>query len=187
MNVKELIEGLVDAGVVPVIIGGVAMRIYESTRATRSVELVIRSLDLDEAVAFMYRHGRVLVRDVGESSVTVLGSTDVADAWIDSALPGSLTFVALPDGRSTGDFTARIPHSEIEITTQVDLLYELAVPYVRLRERARSISLAGVEAIVAAPADLLAIKRAARERTADDEADIAFLERLLKTEGARRL
>lgn len=133
----------------------------------------------------MYANSCVLVRDVDAGSVVVFTNAEAADEWITAAKPGSLTFIETPPSASYAGPTARLRHAQIQITSQVDFLYELPVPYVRLRSRARTVSLAGVDTLVAAPEDLIALKQARTDRSPADDADIAYLQRVIREEAGQ--
>ena len=177
MKPGELIDGLHRHGVETVVIGGIAVRLHGGTRVTQDLDLAARRLDTDVAVRYMIDHGYALVTAVSENTVSLLVAMQSIDAWIGTERPDSLTFVERPNGLVGDDPT--IPHRNLRIESQVDLLFDLAVPFARLKNNATTMQSAGVTVYVAAPRDLVTLKQARSDRSAADEADIAFLEGLM--------
>jgi hypothetical protein len=59
------------------------------------------------------------------------------------------------------------------------LLGKTPVPYPRLRSRAKPFQVGATTVLVAAPQDLIALKEMRSDRSAADDADIAYLKTLL--------
>jgi hypothetical protein len=174
MTTSRLIAILAEAGISSVIIGGVAMRLHDSSRATQDLDLSVAATDVDKAVRTLYSAGWVLVCAVTDRGATVFGTVAAALSWIDEAAPGSLTLIRRP--ASLPDVPSRdVPHREIEVESQIDLLYDLAVPFGRLLHDARTVEIEGTEARCASDHHLLQLKEARRDKSAADLADIAFL------------
>jgi len=134
MTTSRLIAILAEAGISSVIIGGVAMRLHDSSRATQDLDLSVAATDVDKAVRTLYSAGWVLVCAVTDRGATVFGTVAAALSWIDEAAPGSLTLIRRP--ASLPDVPSRdVPHREIEVESQIDLLYDLAVPFGSPAER----------------------------------------------------
>ena len=76
---------------------------------------------------------------------------------IDEAPPGSLTLIKRP------------------ASSQIDLLYDPAVPFGRLLNQARVVEIEGAEVRYASERHLLQLKEARRDKSAADRADIAYL------------
>ncbi len=174
MTTTHLIAILADAGIPSVIIGGVAMRLHDSSRSTQDLDLSVSATDIVEAVRTLYSVGWVLVCAVSDEGATVFGTVDAALSWINGANPGSLTLIKRP--ASVPDVASRdVPHCEIEVESQIDLLYDLAVPFGRLLHQARVVEIEGAEVRCASDRHLLQLKESRRDKSAADQADIAYL------------
>jgi hypothetical protein len=94
--------------------------------------------------------------------------------WMKTDDPGSLTLIERPPpvGKTS---TCHVNHEDIRIESQVDLHYDLAVPFGRLLHEAEETTLTGVRIRYASAQHLLLLKEARRHRSPADEADIAFL------------
>ncbi len=172
---KDLLRLLVTNDVLAILIGGLALRIYNSPRVTHDMDLAIRTLDADQVIQLMYRAGYLLVTGVDDQWAYVHQQPQEAVAWLEQSSVASMTFVQVSP-RSSG---ASVPLHCIDITTQVDYLFDLTVPIMRLKERAQAVRLDDFTILVAAPEDLLLLKKDRRAKTAADYADIQFLENLI--------
>ena len=173
--------GLLDSYNVPaVIVGGIAMRLHESPRVTQDLDLAISSTAIAAAIDALYRNGYVLVVAVSEGGATVIGRVTTARGWVEQNNPGSLTFVGRPAGVGDEE-THEVPHEKIRVESQVDLLYELTVPFGRLLHDAEKRTVSGVLVRYASLDHLLQLKEARSDRSAADEADIAFLRQRLQS------
>lgn len=174
MSTSELIA-LLEAHKVPVVIvGGIAMRLHESPRVTQDLDLAIASSATDDALRALYRNGYVLVIAVSDQGATLVGAEAAALEWVRQTAPGSLSFVARP-ALLSDEATREVPHERILVESQVDLLYDLTVPFGRLLHDAEVTVVSGVSVRYASVEHLLELKRARSDRSAADEADIAFL------------
>jgi predicted nucleotidyltransferase len=99
--------------------------------------------------------------------------------WVDQNAPGSLTFVERPT-LMEDDTTRELPHEQIRVESQVDLLYDLTVPFERLLHAAQVSVVSGVSVRYASLEHLLELKKARRDQSAADAADIAFLRERLR-------
>lgn len=174
MNAGELIALLESHSIPAVIIGGIAMRLHDSPRVTQDLDLSIPSSSSDGALRTLYENGYVLVSDVTDAGATVLGTVEAALDWMNITNPGSLTLIErpLPVGNNK---TCNIAHEDIRVESQVDLLYDLTVPFGRLFHEAEETTLTGVRIRYASARHLLLLKEARRNQSPADEADIAFL------------
>ena len=185
MRTGDLVAQLEEAGVSVVIIGGVALRLYDSPRVTQDLDLAVRTLDVDTVLEKMYDLGYALVTRVDKAVAHLAPTCAAAERWVNRANPGSLSFVAAPpelrsrlESEAAEDSLA-VEHSSIHIESQVDFIYEPPVPFPRLKARAKTVDLGGSGALVAAPEDLIALKEARSDRTSDDDSDISYLRKLL--------
>jgi predicted nucleotidyltransferase len=173
---REILKTLNDKGIPFVIIGGLALRIYGSPRITQDIDLAIRTVDVDDVIGIMYAGGYYGAQKIVGERVRMILSASAAQAWVESSKAGSLTFVNF--GRPLAE--ELIPLSQIDINTEIDFLFELSIPILRLKENAKSITIDEIQVLVAAPSDLLILKRNRKDKSSADEADIAFLATLLK-------
>ncbi len=177
MTHKELLKKLVSVGLEPVLIGGTSLRIYNSPRVTHDIDLAIRASDIDNMVRVMYADLYFLVKAVSDESCFIALTSETALAWIEKEKVGSVSFVQTEVQPEEPD----VDHSRIIISSQVDFLFELPIPYPRLKQRARRIRLDDLTFLVAAPADLLRLKEARPDKDATDLEDIRFLKHLLES------
>jgi hypothetical protein len=155
VQTADLTRELMERGIVAIVVGGVAMRTYDSPRVTQDLDLAIRTLDVDDIIDLMYDLGYLLVTGVDVEAAHLAADRHAAQRWLAVENPGCLSFVAAPTevagGQDdAGGQTARGEGSSAE----------------------------------GRPPDLIALKEARSDRSADDEADIAFLRRLLEDRGA---
>ena len=107
-------------------------------------------------------------------------SAPEAKEWIGKNKSGSASFI----GYEQKPGAQGIPLKSIDITTQVDYLFELNIPVMRLKKRAREIPMDDFFIHVASVEDLLALKENRRDKSSADYADIQFLKYLLNSEQA---
>ncbi|TVR66612.1 MAG: hypothetical protein EA427_15905 [Spirochaetaceae bacterium] len=174
MNAVKLIALLASHGIPAVVIGGIAMRLHDSPRVTQDLDLSIPSSSSEAAIRTLYENGYVLVSDVTDTGATVFGTIEAALDWMNTSNSGSLTLIErpLPVGNTT---TCHVNHNDIRVESQVDLLYDLAVPFGRLLHEAEETTLTGVRIRYASARHLLLLKEARQDRSPADEADVAFL------------
>jgi len=175
MTTSELIALLDNAGVPAVIIGGIAMRLHGSPRATQDLDLSVAAASIDVTIRALYQARYVLVSAVSDENATVFGTLEAALTWVDSANPGSLTLIKRP--RSVPEVAScDVSHQDIEVESQVDLLYDLTVPFGRLLHDATETEIDGVRIRYASARHLLLLKQARRNPSPADDADIAYLQ-----------
>lgn len=175
MTHKDLLKLLTENDIDFVVIGGTALRIYNNPRVTHDIDLSIRIMDVDNVVRLMYKHSFYLVQSLKPAHCILALTSENAVAWIDREKVGSAAFVqtrTLPQ-------QSKISNSEVNITSQVDFLFELAIPFPRLRQQARIVELDDVSFPVASPEDLLFLKKKRPDKDSADYDDIRFLQELL--------
>ncbi|MFP4432135.1 MAG: nucleotidyl transferase AbiEii/AbiGii toxin family protein [Spirochaetaceae bacterium] len=170
MTHKELLTRLVEEGIEFVVIGGTALRLYNSPRVTHDIDLAIRELDVDRVVALMYRLWYRLVTAVYDDSLSTCPTNREADEWIERQKPGSISFIIC-----SKDESAQVPFERIDVSSQVDFLFELGIPAVQLGRNARPVEIPGLSFLVASIDDLIRLKEARPDRDAADEDDLRFL------------
>ena len=176
---KQLLRVLIENDVNVILVGGLALRIYNSPRVTHDMDLAIRSLDIDSVIELMYKHGFFMVTSVDENNAYVQIGPKQASEWIDSSGMSSMTFVEVGEQLSGN----AVPLTKIDITTQVDFLFDLSVPFMRLMERASMVQVDDFSIQLASAEDLLRLKSAREDKTGADFADIEFLKELLAKKG----
>lgn len=173
-EVARVVKFLAGAGVTPVLIGGMAMTVFGSTRATMDCDYALEKTD------FAFRHAVQAMFDAGYGMIFKwndelyeplpggVESGDTAKSWAAIDRPESLWFW----------------HDEKKI--RIDLVFDLPVPIDDLRARATRISIAGQPIYLASLEDLLRMKetsvvgRTTKLRALADEQDLVFLRGLIR-------
>lgn len=163
-TVGEIVEELRGLGLVPVLVGGMALVVLGSRRVTRDFDFVVAQPGdrLAPAIDLLYDHGLELVsrlNDVGEVTSTI-ASRKVAAIRLRLDAPVTAYFFNPKTG------------------LRVDLLFDFPLPAARLAERATRTKIRSYVFDIASEPDLLRLKRiakAARSAPGDAE-DIAFLQ-----------
>lgn len=171
MTHRELLKLLVENNIEFVVIGGVALRLYNSPRVTHDIDIAARTLDLDNIIALMYSRSYYLVTGVQEENVFIALNSKEAGQWVEQTKAGSISFVLLyntPDQR-------KAPMGNIDTSSQVDILFELGIPIMRLKDHARIIQLQDVSFPVASIEDLITLKEQRTDKSPADEDDIRYL------------
>ena len=176
LDKKQLLRVLYENQLTAILIGGVAMRLYNSPRVTHDLDLAVRTLDIEKITDLMYGHEYYLVVAVENDSASIQLSATEAKQWINDTKSGSIAFIGL----ETKPAGPTIPLKDIDITTQVDYLFELSILAIKLKRRAKKIPIDDFSILVASVEDLLALKESRREKTGADKADIEFLKDLLR-------
>jgi hypothetical protein len=163
-EVGMVVKALTDLGLEPVLVGGMALVILGSRRITRDFDFVIAQPGerLADVVDVFYNRGLELasrVNDAGDVTATI-DNRKMATARLRLDAPSSAYFYHPATG------------------LRIDLLFDYPVPAATLALRARRTKVRSRVLRVASEADLLRLKRIAREhRSAPGDAeDIAFLE-----------
>ena len=174
MTHKELLELLLENNIEFVVVGGVAMRMYNSPRVTHDIDIADRTLDLDKIILLMYRNSYYLIRDMHEDAVSIALTEDDAERWLERTKAGSISFVML----SIVPQHERVSMDCIDVSSQVDVLFELGIPIMRLKKHARIVRLGELSFRVASIEDLITLKEQRSDKSFTDEEDIRFLENL---------
>ena len=176
MNRKEILRLLAEREVVTVLVGGLAMRIQGAQRTSQAMSLAVRALDVDAILEMLYERGFAVITAVGPRSAHALPTPARAADWAEATGASALTLVET--GRVAG--LGQVPLDALG--TQIDLLFDLPVPVMRLRQRARAVVVDQVTLYVACPEDLLALRRQTGGAVGD-QAEIAALEEIVGREG----
>jgi hypothetical protein len=137
LDVGEILHRLTAAGVDFVVIGGIAMILHGSSRLTRDLDIVFAPDDAN-------------LRALGKTLVELDARLRTVEQVPEFA----------PDHRTLANvqlLTLTTSHGWLDVHREVDG----APPYDSLRRRAERVNLNGVQVLVAAPEDLMAMKRAA--------------------------
>jgi hypothetical protein len=160
----EIVRGLRELGLQPVLVGGMALVVLGSRRVTRDFDFVVAHPgdSLAQTIDLFYDRGLELasrVNDIGEV-VSTITDRKVAVIRLRIDAPPSAYF-----------FNA-------ETGLRVDLLFDFPIPAAKLAEHAKRIKIRAHVFHIASERDLLRLKRIAKaERTAQGDAeDIVFLE-----------
>ncbi len=174
MTHKELLKLFIANNIDFIVIGGLALRLYNSPRVTHDIDIAVRTLDVDKVMDLMYRNSYHLITDVNDESVMVALSCREAKTWVSLNKAGSLSFIS-PMGIPS---EKEIPMEQIDLSSQVDILFELGVPIMRLIRNSRTIQLQDISFRVASREDLITLKKQRSDRSTTDEDDIRYLESL---------
>jgi hypothetical protein len=172
---REVLGKLFELRILFVVIGGIALRIYNSPRVTHVIDLAIKTTDVDDVIDLMYGCGYFLVTGIEPGTARIALTGEGARKWVSDTKSGSMTFVGFEMERPL----EAVPIGTVDINTEIDFLFEPAVPIMRLKERATTITLDGNPVLVASPSDLIVLKERRKDRSAADDADIACLRELL--------
>ena len=160
----RIVADLTRLGLEPVLVGGMALVTIGSRRVTRDFDFVIPipGSRLEALVDVFYGRGLELaarVNDAGEITATI-DNRRVANIRLRLDAPSSAYF------------------SHPKTGLRVDLLFDFPVPASDLAGRATRVTVRAQRFLVASEADLLNLKRIARDNRAapGDAEDIAFLE-----------
>ena len=93
MTHKELLKLFRSHDIDFVVVGGVALRLYNSPRVTHDIDLAVRTLDLDTIISLMYAHSYYLLTEVEADAVYLSLNERDAGQWIENVKTGSLSFI----------------------------------------------------------------------------------------------
>ncbi len=167
-DVGAVSEALSDLGLMPVLIGGMALVILGSRRVTDDFDFVISKPDdrLDDVVAIFYDRGLELASRVSEGGdvAATIDNRRVAASRLRIDKPSSAYFF------------------NVETGLRIDLLFDFPVPAAELMKSAATMKVRSQVLRIASEDNLLRLKRLAKAgRSAPGDAeDIAFLERRKK-------
>jgi hypothetical protein len=162
--VGEIVQGLRELALRPVLVGGMALVVLGSRRVTRDFDFVIAHPGdgLGRLIALFYDHGLELVSrlDGAGDVISTISNRKVAAIRLRLDAPTSVYFFSAKTG------------------LRVDLLFDFPVPAAKLAEHATRIKIRAHVFDIASEQDLLRLKRIAKAgRSAPGDAeDIAFLE-----------
>lgn len=167
-RVGKVVDALVDLGLEPILVGGMALVTMGSRRVTRDFDFVIPEPGdrLQQLVGVFYDAGLELASRVntnGDVTATI-DNPRVAGIRLRVDRPSTAYFVDAATG------------------LRIDLLFDFPLAATDLAERASRLKIQSRSFRIASPDDLLRLKRlarASREAPGDAE-DIAFLEALTR-------
>ena len=168
-TVGEIVEGLRRLGLRPVLVGGMALVVLGSRRVTRDFDFLVKDPGdrRDDLLGQFYDRGIELASRLNENGdvVATIVNRTVAATRLRLDAPESVRFF----NEQTG--------------LRIDLLFDYPVRADEVARAATRVTIRSHRFEVASPADLLRLKRIARETRsfAGDAEDIAFLERLSQT------
>ena len=151
---------------------------YNSPRVTHDLDLAIRTLDVDKVISIMYENNYYLVKDVSKDSAVIAQFQKDAADWVENKKAGSMTFIALDKQPKTG----AVQLKDIDITTQIDFLFELSIPIIKMKQRAWEVTINKEKILIASKKDLLVLKQNRKDKSSADYADIAFLKSIIKND-----
>jgi len=166
-----LAVALEEAGHEPVLVGGMALVILGSQRVTNDFDFLISSPKplTRRLVNLMYRHGFELI--------TKLGPTGEVVRTVDSSRVAAIK-IKMEDPRTLPFFNHRVG-------LRVDLMQDFPLPAHGLSQNAAKVRLSSGTIRVAAPPDLLKLKKIAYadRKSAADAQDLEFLRNFIKKSG----
>jgi len=174
MTHKELLKLIIEHDIDFVVVGGVALRLYNSPRVTHDIDIAARTLDLDKIIALMYESSHYLITRVKADTITIALTAAKAQQWVEQTKSGSISFVSLQSEPQQPD----VHMQAIDLSSQVDILFELGIPIMRLKENARLIQLQDISFRVASIDDLITLKEQRSDKSWTDEQDIRYLKSL---------
>lgn len=174
MTHKELLKLIIEHDIDFVVVGGVALRLYNSPRVTHDIDIAARTLDLDKIIALMYENSYYLITRVKADTITIALTAAKAQQWVEQTRSGSISFVSLQSEPQQPE----VHMQAIDLSSQVDILFELGIPIMRLKENARLIQLQDISFRVASIDDLITLKEQRSDKSWTDEQDIRYLKSL---------
>lgn len=172
MNKKEILRILHSYNFQFILIGGTALNFYNSPRVTQDLDFAIKTIEVDDVIEMMYEHNFYMIKEIQEEGALFIPHAAKAQEWISETKHGSMSFIYFSDGLSNNP----VPFEQIDISTQVDFLFELSVPAVQLKRRSRKIDIDDFSVAIASPEDLLTLKNNRKEKNSSDYSDIDFIQ-----------
>jgi hypothetical protein len=123
----------------------------------------------------VYDQGYYLATHADDEDVTICLHSVEASEWVEKSKSGSMSFFRFHQKCDT----IKIPISSVDITSEIDFLFDASIPFAKLYKNARTIELDNISIYVAAAEDLLYLKEKRPDKSASDEADIAYLKKML--------
>ena len=166
MTEEKLFSSLLEEKIPFVLIGGTALAAYGSQRITIDTDIAVKTLDLDKIIGLLLSLGLRMVIGVDENRYPLFAeSEDTAIAFSNRSDWGFLKFLS-------GDL-------------ELDVLYDIPVPFSILLQDASLRSVFGIEIKVASLRHLRVMKQKAIKNRDDsekrrlDEIDLAFINKKL--------
>jgi hypothetical protein len=167
-TVAEIVQGLDQLGLRPVLVGGMALVILGSRRVTHDYDFIVTNPGrlLAQTIELFYDSGLELVSRLNDEGqvVSTIDNRKIAAIRLRLDAPASAYFCS------------------VDTRLRVDLFFDFPFAAVALAEHANQMKIRGQTFSIAADEDLLKLKeiaRAGRSKPGDAE-DIAFLEARLK-------
>ena len=162
MNIANFLQGLDEAKIRYVLVGGFAVQLHGFQRATYDIDLVL-AMDENNLSHFIDLAQRFSLVPVMPVSLDALKDSAQVDQW--HREKGMLAFAL---------------HENIAGGLVVDVLIKPAVSFTELSQRASKVSLLGLMVPIASVDDLIAMKRvAARPK---DQIDLIALDKIKRGE-----
>lgn len=174
MTHKEILKLFIEHNIEFVVVGGVALRLYNSPRVTHDIDIAAKTLDLDKIIPLMYKNSYYLITKLKEDSITVALNGKHAEQWVERTKSGSISFVSLYSVPQHSEVQLK----SVDIASQIDILFELGIPIMRLKENSRIIELQDISFRVASVDDLITLKEQRSDKSWTDEEDIRYLKSL---------
>lgn len=171
---ETVLKDLSAGGFTPILIGGAALRMYGSTRPTEDADIVYD--DLKKSVAVLYRNGFQVIAGIKKLAPNRI-------EYETYATPKSALYAV--------GLRRRKAYSAIHAEThaKLDVWLDPSVPAARLKMNAVRMRVGKVDLLVAAPEDIIELKKAAirdnPKRADKDNADIAHLSIVLQNKKRR--
>ncbi len=166
MTEETLFSALLEEKILFVLVGGTALAVYGSERITIDTDIAVRTLDLDKIINLFYSLGLKMVIGVDKNQYPLFAdNAGAAIAFSDRSGWGFLKFLS-------GDL-------------ELDVLYDISVPFMRLLHDASTNKVFEIEIKTASLSHLRAMKeksikdRNDSEKRRLDEFDLAFIKRKL--------
>lgn len=168
--IARVSKALADVDIPTVLIGGIALVVLGSSRATRDCDLAAAKTDT------VFRAAIGVMIDLGFG--VIFGwdpeKYEPTKCDMDKKISGSWAVIQQPES---------IWFWHLEEKMRFDLVFDLPVPLDEMLARARAISIHGARIHIASPEDLIRMKEAslaANPERISDEQDLVFLRHLLK-------
>lgn len=166
MKLKDALEILNRNDISFVLIGGVALNVHGSIRVTFDSDVAIKTIEADRAIEALLAGGFQMVVGVDADQYPELTrDSAVAQQFIETSKWGFLKFIA--------------------DTLELDVIYDIPLPFMRLYGESKIVTISGIEVRVASLDHIKIMKEKALEYRDDekrdnDVADLRFIEKKLK-------
>lgn len=167
MTEEKLFKQLQDNNIPFILIGGTALAAYGSSRITIDTDIAVKTLDIDKIIALFYSLNLKMVIGVDKNQYPLFAeNSNKAILFSNKSDWGFVKFLS----------------EDLEL----DVLYDIPLPFVRLLKNAQSKKVFGIEIKTASLEHLLIMKEKAvkdrenSEKKELDKIDIAFIKNKLK-------